>query len=142
MSSAKDGWSTSNCFAPSKECDCKFDTGGALRKGDYKFLWTGNGHSSSAPGSTKQGVPKGFTPSTTDTVPEPFTFKSETGLYLFDIRNDPTESHNLASQETARLEELISLRDVHMAAETTVASLSWRWGSRSFDEIKNGCRGP
>merc|ERR1719359_2523567 len=147
MPSSKEGWSTSNCFAPDKKCHCFGDTGGAVRKGDYKLLWTGDGHSSNSPVGTRQALPQGggFEPSTHDVIPEPYKLGSEDGLYLFNIRSDPTESHNLASQNIAKLHELMSLRDSYAAEATTVACLGWRWGSwtnPTMEESRDGCAGP
>merc|ERR1711924_47626 len=142
---SKKGWSTSNCFAPDKQCNCFGDTGGAVRKGDYKLLWTGDGHSSNSPAGTRQALPQGggFKPSTHDVIPKPYKLGSEDGLYLFNIRKDPTESHNLASQNTAKLHELLSLRDSYAAEPSTVAALSWWWGSSNFyDDAIDGCTGP
>ncbi len=102
---AKNGWSTTNCFAPDKQCHCFGDTGGAPRKGDCKFQWTGDGHLSNSPAGTRQALPQGggFKPSTKDVIPKSYTFDSEDGLYLFDMKHDPTESHKLAAENTAKL---------------------------------------
>jgi len=108
-------------------------TGAAMRKGPYKLLITHDGPApwgDSTPPSTPQYTPGGrfpngsraFTPVTNDTIPEPYN-----GTYfVFNINEDPTETHNLAGSDPSLLAELLD--DYNEYAKTAVMDLSWRWG--------------
>lgn len=110
-------------------------TGAAIRKGDYKMLITYPGAhpwEDSSPAGTPQYVPGGrfpngsavFTPSTNDTIPQPYN-----GTYfLFNISADPTESHNLAGAEPHALAEMLQFYNEYAAKSDSIGDLSWRWG--------------
>jgi arylsulfatase A-like enzyme len=113
-------------------------TGGAMRQDNWKLLITaavidpnGAPWGDTTPPGMKQIPPGGtfpngtrvFTPTTHDTVPEPFDGQ----YYLFDISQDPTESHNLAQSMPVKLQAMMETYATYAAA-TAVPALSWRWG--------------
>jgi arylsulfatase A-like enzyme len=137
-------WVSPSCM---KEIDGRVEdchifgiVGGALRKGDYKLVWTGESDvpGSNSPPGTRQAAPKGFTPSSHDVVPR----ANKNGLYVFDIANDPTESKNLADSMPSMLAELLQYRDEY-ARTAVVPDISWRWAFRDTTGHQEGtCLGP
>eukprot|EP00051_Salpingoeca_urceolata_P005613 m.74920 g.74920 ORF g.74920 m.74920 type:complete len:551 (+) comp14460_c0_seq5:510-2162(+) len=146
-------WTTSTCLSNvdnrTGPCHGFGMTGGALRKGSWKLLVTYPGKhpwGDSSPAGTPQILPGGrypngshvFVPTTQNTVPQPYN----NTLFLFDIDQDPTESHNLADTEAGKLDELLAL--YAELADRAVPVLSWIYGFRdpTSGHGEGGCTGP
>ena len=143
------GWSTSTCLSSVDNrtggCHGFGLTGGAIRVGDFKLLVshpTRAPWEDSSPAGTGQGTPGGrypnrtnvFTPAIATTVPAPWGnvfdphLRRNITVYLFNIKEDPTESVNLANTSTAKLAELLNFYNAYAAKPDTVMGLSWRYG--------------
>ena len=143
------GFTTSVCLSAvdnrTGPCHAFGVTGGAIRVGDFKLLVshpTRAPWEDSSPAGIGQGTPGGrfpnrtnvFTPATPPTDVQPFGnvydehLKRNISVYLFNIKQDPTESNNLANTSTAKLKELLDFYNDYAAANDTVMGLSWRYG--------------
>jgi hypothetical protein len=54
-------------------------------------------------------------------------------VWLFNIKEDPTESVNLAASNKAKLKELLDFYNAYAAKADTVMALSWRYGFQDPD---------
>ena len=149
-----ESWSTGSCLDsvdPSIKGGCHAFgiIGGAIRVGNLKLLLSGTNGSATAglesnvPAGVRQYTPTGFTPTTNNTVPLPVA-----GVYLFNIANDPTESHNLAADPAyaASLADMLARYNTEAASPATVINLGWRFGfpdpQRSQHPGGGTCQGP
>ena len=145
------GYTTSVCLSNvdnrTGSCHAFGVTGGAIRVGDFKLLVSHPERApweDSSPAGIGQGTPGGrcadgkpcFTPTTPTTMVAPVGavfdkhLRRNISVYMFDIKNDPTESNNLANStdHSDKLKELLDFYNTYAAKPDTVMGLSWRYG--------------
>ena len=112
-------------------------TGGAIRKGEFKLLTTYPGAhpwEDCAPTGIEQYPPGGsypnrtrvFTPVTNDSLPEMHKVNSSLGVFLFNLTEDWTETHNLAAARPDVLADMLQTYAEYAA--TAVMPLTFRYG--------------
>jgi len=94
-------------------------SGGALRVGDWKFLYIGRESE-----TTRQFPPPGFEPDTKLVVPEIYN----DSYWLFNISADPTESVNLASKHPFILQRMIDQYNSILSSSAYVNDLAMMYG--------------
>eukprot|EP01079_Euglenida_sp_SAG-EU17-18_P003325 gene3324-3827_t len=98
----------------------------------------------SNPPGIRQSPPHGFTPTTNDTLPTPCKMGGNGTVvyFLFIIKEDPTETENLACSETAKMSDMLKFYANY--SSTAVVGLSWKYGFRdpAASHTYGGCAGP
>ena len=135
------GYATSSCLSyvdnRTGECHPFGVTGGAIRKNEWKLLTTFPGPhpwEDSAPAGIEQYPPGGsypnrtrvFVPVTNDSLPEMHQINATLGVFLFNLTEDWTETHNLAASRPDVLKDMLETYSQYAAS--AVMPLTFRYG--------------